>query len=178
MWAPMLCVASWRVGLVYSLPPLDCCGRANRRPWQWQAGDRGVVPAREEDMRAGTTPRSPAETRRLSESSPEREDSHAARNLIRTAAITSADTSGAHRLANVCRTRRCIRWALRAPCKFSGSAENLLRRLVSSVRAGVFLGAHVFFARGGTYPHSRHPPRLRRQVFKRRWNDFGRVRCS
>ena len=63
-------------------------GVARHARWWLQAGNPGVVRVHEEDMFTRTTPGSPADTRRLSESSPEREDSHAARRLKVAATIT------------------------------------------------------------------------------------------
>jgi len=122
-----------------------CVVRMFRR--RWRAGDR--VPAREKDMLAGTRPRSQADTRRLSESSPGREASHAACSLI--APEPAAASAG-------CRRRCEGRWTLLAPCQFSGSAENSLRRRVSGGGSGISPGEHVFFARPGNAPIPRLSP--------------------
>ena len=114
---------------VYSLLRCHrCAGGGARRFELWQAGNRGVARVREADMLTRTTPRFPADSTRLSESSPEPEDSHAARRLRAAVAVTDGSKPmRRNRRRYSCRTRRCIWWALRAPCKFSGSAENLLR---------------------------------------------------
>ena len=60
--------------------------------------------------------------------SPGPENPHGACSLQGAATITDGDTLVRRNgRLDSCRTRRGIRRALRAPCKFSGSAENLLR---------------------------------------------------
>ena len=80
----------------------------------------------------------PLAQRRLSGFSPGPENPHGACSLPGAATITDGSTPmrrcGGR---DSCRTRRWIRWALRAPCKFSGSAENLLRcRLLQATDPG------------------------------------------
>jgi hypothetical protein len=90
---------------------------------------RYLSPSLERQTRArGKVPDRPLARRRLSGFSSGPENPHGACSLPAAATITDGGTPArGNGRRDSCRTRRWIRWALRAPCKFSGSAENLLR---------------------------------------------------
>ena len=99
-------------------------------PEPGKADTRGLqavdpVPAPElgkADTRSGTGTGSTAWSRAMSGS---RQGAESARRMQPAGRPRSPMRRNGER--DSCRTRRRIRWALRAPCKFSGSAENLLR---------------------------------------------------